>query len=475
MKNLIATLNIVVFLWLINFIPPFLAVLLNNRWDTPLDKHRTFPDGKPWLGNHKTIRGVIGALCGAAVSAPMFSFSTIEGTIMGSLAMFGDLITSFFKRRLNLPSGTVVFGIDQFFESFLPLLYWKHLEQMSWKWLICATVFFIAGAYQGSIFFKKTILNPPSPKYPRPLTPRTRLREWKSCQPYHNAFSRLLNFEDAIYYHLVLYGILRVTGLYEIGIRNALVIKERVVEVWFPHLPADFDGYEILFMSDLHIDAHEALSSRLAEVLRKTTPADLVVLGGDYRFDTVGTPWKALSRMVKLAPVLKSRSKNGVLAVLGNHDCIEMAFELEAHGIIFLINDHSIISRGASKIAIAGIDDPHYYKCHDIAKAIQGIPKGTFTILVSHSPEVYREAARMGIDLYICGHTHAGQIQIPRIGPVFTHSRTGRRFAHGLWKYDNMVGYTSSGVGSSSIFTRFGASPEIVRIRLRRKDHLRTP
>jgi hypothetical protein len=84
---------------------------------------------------------------------------------------------------------------------------------------------------------------------------------------------------------------------------------------------------------------------------------------------------------------------------------------------------------------------------------------------------VYREAKQYGAQLYLCGHTHAGQIQIIPIGPVFTHSRTGRRYIQGVWEYHGMRGYTSSGVGTSGIPVRYFSEGEVVRITLRREKH----
>ena len=475
MANLILTTKIIVLLWLLNFIPPFLAFIFQDRFNTPLDGNKTFFDGQPILGPHKTIRGFVGSIVCGGLTAHLFSLSLLQGVALGILTMLGDIITSFIKRRLKLSSGTVVPGLDQFLEAFLPLVFWKYINNISWHYVVLATFIFSVGAFEGSRFFKLTILKPPSTNYPRPLRPRIRLREWKSCQLDNQLWKVFFNFEDAIFYHLFLYGILQITSTYSIGLKNALNIKHRTVDLYFSKLPPAFDGYSILFMSDLHIDAHDQLQNRLEKLLQNINQRhDLCILAGDFRFDNFGSPAEAIEKLIDITPKLTSLNNDGILAVLGNHDCIEMSFFLERHGIRFLLNENITIQRGSDVIYISGVDDPHYFKCHNVDKAFRGVDKNSFSIFIAHSPELYREAYLHGADLYLCGHTHAGQIALPKIGPVFTHSRTGRRFVYGIWQYREMTGYTSSGVGSSGIFARFGTQPEVVTIRLRRKDNLRS-
>ena len=85
-----------------------------------------------------------------------------------------------------------------------------------------------------------------------------------------------------------------------------------------------------------------------------------------------------------------------------------------------------------------------------------------FTIALIHSPEAYDLAAECGVDLYLCGHTHGGQICLPFGIPILTHLRRGRKYVYGAWKYENMQGYTTSGTGCSGIPVRFNTHSEIV-------------
>ena len=107
--------------------------------------------------------------------------------------------------------------------------------------------------------------------------------------------------------------------------------------------------------------------------------------------------------------------------------------------------------RGDQRIYLAGIDDAHYFRVDNIEKAASEIPDNGFSILLSHTPEIYRQAAHAGFDLLLSGHTHGGQICLPGSIPISLDSVLPRRMGSGPWKYHDMVGYTSVGVGSSIV------------------------
>ncbi|MGE5504702.1 MAG: metallophosphoesterase, partial [Actinomycetota bacterium] len=99
--------------------------------------------------------------------------------------------------------------------------------------------------------------------------------------------------------------------------------------------------------------------------------------------------------------------------------------------------------------------------------------QGRFGIALVHSPELAPEAAAAGHRLYLCGHTHGGQISLPGGIPVLTHDQrrhgqVPRRLARGRWSHGAMTGITSTGAGASGIPLRFATPPEMLRITLRR-------
>ena len=90
-----------------------------------------------------------------------------------------------------------------------------------------------------------------------------------------------------------------------------------------------------------------------------------------------------------------------------------------------------------------------------------------FSIALVHSPELYDSAADQGVALYLCGHTHGGQVCLPGGWPIIKNVARGRRLYRGLWRHRDMVGVTSTGVGTSGIPVRFNTRGEVLLLRLR--------
>jgi predicted MPP superfamily phosphohydrolase len=135
-----------------------------------------------------------------------------------------------------------------------------------------------------------------------------------------------------------------------------------------------------------------------------------------------------------------------------------------------LLNENVPIERRHGEIYVAGIDDAHLYQTHNIEKARGEIPDQAFSILLSHTPEIYRHAAHAGFDLMLSGHTHGGQICLPRSIPITLDSVLPRHMGSGTWRSDEMLGYTSVGVGSSVLPVRLNCPPEITLHRLERRE-----
>ena len=152
--------------------------------------------------------------------------------------------------------------------------------------------------------------------------------------------------------------------------------------------------------------------------------------------------------------------------VLGNHDTIKMVPGLERIGIRLLLNEAVEIERGNERVHLAGVDDAHYFRVDNIEKAASGVPIEEFSILLSHTPEVFRQAAHAGFDLMLSGHTHAGQICLPGGVPMKLNAAMPRRYGVGKWMHGAMHGYTSAGVGTSIVPARFNCPPEITLHRL---------
>lgn len=460
-----SVLKILCLLWLINLAPPFLSLLLKERLRTPVDLGRRLKDGQPLFGDHKTIRGVLAGVATGGLTGCLMGLPVGIGLACGALSMTGDLLTSFAKRRLGKPSGTVMAGLDQLPEGALPLLVLVPHAGFGAVGATAVLLLFCAGAYAGSFLFTRIFIDHAARRYRRKLRPSQRWREWRACDMAYHPLHPILNADRAIYYHLLMKNAFRAMRLYGRGRENALAIRLNTVTLNFEDLPAAFEDYTILFLTDLHLDGLPGLAQAIKALVAPLS-VDLCLFGGDYRASLSGPYSKVLIRMHRLLRTIDAR--DGVYGVLGNHDCIGMVQPLERRGLRFLINDAIALTRGGDRLWLVGIDDPNYYQAHDLRQAFADVPTGAFSILLVHSPDVYDEAASYGARLYLCGHTHAGQVQIPRIGPVITHSRAPREYIQGHWRFGRMQGYTSAGAGVSGVPVRFGTLGEVVLIRLKR-------
>ena len=297
---------------------------------------------------------------------------------------------------------------------------------------------------------------------------RTHLRQRLGLEGEHEAHvvrrgTHFFHLENWYSIHGLIRAVLTLTGMHGRGRRNALNIQRRDNDVPLGRLPPAFEGYTLLQLSDLHLDMSEAHLERLIQSVQGLTH-DVCVLTGDFRFRTFGPYAPALKALARLRPHLGRT----VYAVLGNHDTVRMVPGMEALGIGVLMNESVRIERDGSSLALAGIDDAHYFRTHNFDKAAAGIGPDDCAILLSHTPEPYRHAAHADFSLMLSGHTHGGQICLPGGMPILTDSDAPRAFARGPWRYHRMTGYTSVGCGVSIVDVRLNCPPEITLHRLRR-------
>lgn len=297
---------------------------------------------------------------------------------------------------------------------------------------------------------------------------RVHLRQRLGLESEHEAqvFRRGTHFfhlENWFLAHAVIRAGLGLVGLHGRGRRNTLKIRLVHNEVRLAALPAAFEDYTILHLSDLHLDMSEDLAHALIESVR-AVEYDLCVLTGDYRYRTRGPYEPALAALARLRPHLREP----VYAVLGNHDTIRMVPGMEDLGIRVLLNESARLERHGAAIHLAGIDDAHYFRVDNLHKAAHDIPHEEVSILLSHTPETYRNAAHADFKLMLCGHTHGGQICLPGGIPLITDADCPRAYARGPWRYHDLIGYTSVGAGSSIVDVRLNCLPEITLHRLRR-------
>jgi predicted MPP superfamily phosphohydrolase len=261
--------------------------------------------------------------------------------------------------------------------------------------------------------------------------------------------------------HSFIRNSLRLVGLHGRGRRNTLRIRLREHEVKLPGLPAAFDGYTLLHISDLHVDMNREIVHALIERVR-AVDYDLCVLTGDYRYRTFGQIESTLEGMA----LLRGHLKDPVYACSAQSTAFVVP-GIETMGIRVLLNESVSLERNGAAIHLAGIDDAHYYQVDNIEKAAHDIPHEAVSILLSHTPEAYRNAAHAGFRLMLCGHTHGGQICLPGGIPIITDADCPRSLVAGPWMYHGLIGYTSVGAGASIVDVRLNCPPEITLHRLR--------
>lgn len=249
---------------------------------------------------------------------------------------------------------------------------------------------------------------------------------------------------------------LRLVLLLGHGRRSARRIVLRHNRIPLAGLPRAFDNYRILQISDLHLDMAPDFPHVLIEAVRQVD-YELCVLTGDYRAETYGPSAAALEALRQL----RTHLRGDVYAVLGNHDSLSMVPAMEDMNIQVLLNEQVPIEYQGEVIHLAGIDDPHYYRADNLEKAADAIPEGAISLLLAHSPEIYRHAAHADFDVMLCGHTHAGQICLPGGLPLLCNARIPRAFCRGSWTYNDMAGYTSAGSGACMVDVRLNCPPEI--------------
>jgi uncharacterized protein len=245
-------------------------------------------------------------------------------------------------------------------------------------------------------------------------------------------------------------------GLWRMGRKAFRGIRVIENEVFVPGIAAEWEGFRLLQISDLHLD----LDTGIIRPLRRTLQSlqfDRAVLTGDFQ-DLILNPHETVVRgMEQLLPFLGPEP----IAIPGNHDLASLIVRLESAGLRFLLNEHVVWERGNSRLAVIGVDDSHGFRGDDLALAMRGLSAGIPRIVLAHSPAFYKQAEAEGADLLLCGHTHGGQICLPGGVPVVRNAKVPRALFCGSWRWKNLAGYTSRGTGGCGVPVRFFCPPEV--------------
>lgn len=242
-------------------------------------------------------------------------------------------------------------------------------------------------------------------------------------------------------------------------------------------LPDAFDGYRIAQVSDLHNAEFGGGNQRLLDMLREAEP-DMIAITGDLidsRKTNIAVALAFAEEAVRIAPCYY---------VSGNHEARvpeyrELKAGLEAAGVTVLDDARVEIEISGKSITIIGVNDPSFladYLTSDAAVMDRKLSElssedASFTILLSHRPELFDTYAAHDMDLVLTGHAHGGQFRLPLIGGLIAPNQgLFPKYDNGLYSEGNTNMIVSRGLGNSIIPFRFNNRPEVVLIELKSQN-----
>jgi uncharacterized protein len=130
-------------------------------------------------------------------------------------------------------------------------------------------------------------------------------------------------------------------------------------------------------------------------------------------------------------------------------------------GFVELAGGSATLQKDGEQVVLTGVSASNLYACEQL---LAQVPEKTFSILLCHYSDMVEEAAARGVDLYLSGHTHGGQIALPLYGAIITLSRHGKQYESGLYQVGGMDLYVNRGIGMETGHAprvRFLARPEV--------------
>lgn len=242
-------------------------------------------------------------------------------------------------------------------------------------------------------------------------------------------------------------------------------------------IPLSFSGFRIAQVSDLHNDEFGENNMELLQTLSENTP-DIIVITGDLvdsQHTDMDVALDFAKGAVQIAPVYY---------VTGNHEAWiqqydELKTGLEMIGVTVLEDEAIQLEQGDEEVTLVGLSDPDFTVNGDMfgeVPAMVGTKLGeltdiedSYTILLSHRPELFETYADCEIDLVLSGHAHGGQFRLPFVGGLIAPNQgIFPKYDAGLYTENNTTMIVSRGIGNSVIPFRFNNRPEIVLVELKK-------
>lgn len=254
-----------------------------------------------------------------------------------------------------------------------------------------------------------------------------------------------------------------------------VAFEKSFVRMKLPRLPREFNGFRIAQLSDIHIGPFMT-SSDVRHVVEMTNALrpDLIVLTGDYITWDPSTQYAAVDSLSGL------KAPFGIYGCLGNHELwthtqasITRLFAMR--DIKILRQERTPIQVGGENLNLMGVDFESRghmghrgegYAKHYLEGVGQLMRPDQVNILLSHNPNTFNRAAKMGIDLSLAGHTHGGQVTLEFISSDLSPARMITPYVEGHFRRPGGQLYVNRGIGTIGVPIRFDAPPEITLFEL---------
>ncbi len=249
--------------------------------------------------------------------------------------------------------------------------------------------------------------------------------------------------------------------------RHHVVVEPQTVRI--AHLPPAFHGFRIAQISDFHY-SHYVETWFLREVVQRVNALapDMIAMTGDFITSDQHSRIKNQSHAATVAEILGELSCPMRFCSLGNHDSADfdgITRVLERYGATVLRNQYTQMDRGGDRLWIGGLADA-YFDAPDLTRSIPASHNQTPMVLLGHEPDIAPIVSRYGgVDLFLAGHTHGGQVRLPLLTPMFLPD-LGRNYLEGLYRVGTMQLYVNRGIGTVHLPIRFRCPPEITLLTL---------
>ena len=240
-------------------------------------------------------------------------------------------------------------------------------------------------------------------------------------------------------------------------------------------LPETFDGYRIAHVSDLHNTEMGKDNEKLLDMLREADP-DIIAITGDI-IDSRNTDIDIALQFTKTAMEIAP-----CYYVTGNHEARVSEYDelkqgLTEQGVIILEDKCIGLDKSEETISLLGVNDPSFqtdYLFGDSETVMQSKlqdiinEEDTYTILLSHRPELFEVYTDSKLDLVLSGHAHGGQFRLPFVGGLVAPNQgLFPKYDAGLYTEENTNMIVSKGIGNSILPFRFNNRPEVILVELK--------